>query len=170
MSPTRRSASRLGILLAALSALPAAATAQRVERFVPIPASHSIQVEPDGGPSAAGVFLASAVAPGAGQYRLGAGRWVAYAAVEAWAWIDRVKRHFANRDGAAYLIAEALNERGMTVAGIRLGWEIDRARARAGTRADSRDALAQSGVRRQASGYRDSKWTRRERERPARWL
>jgi soluble lytic murein transglycosylase len=38
--------------------------------------------------------------------------------------VERVKRHFANRDGALYLIAEALNARGMTVSGIRLGWEI----------------------------------------------
>lgn len=38
--------------------------------------------------------------------------------------VDRIKRHFADRDGALYLIAEALNARGMTVSGIRLGWEI----------------------------------------------
>ena len=38
--------------------------------------------------------------------------------------IDRIKRHFATRDGALYLIAESLNARGMTVTGIRLGWEI----------------------------------------------
>ncbi|HUF11660.1 MAG TPA: transglycosylase SLT domain-containing protein [Longimicrobiales bacterium] len=38
--------------------------------------------------------------------------------------VERLKRHFAQRDGALYLIAEALNARGMTIAGIRLGWEI----------------------------------------------
>lgn len=38
--------------------------------------------------------------------------------------VERVKRHFANHDGALYLIAEALNARGMTVSGIRIGWEI----------------------------------------------
>ena len=38
--------------------------------------------------------------------------------------VDRIKRHFGGRDGALYLIAESLNARGMTVSGIRLGWEI----------------------------------------------
>lgn len=38
--------------------------------------------------------------------------------------VERLKRHFGQRDGALYLIAEALNARGMTIAGIRLGWEI----------------------------------------------
>lgn len=39
------------------------------------------------GPSPAGAFLASALIPGAGQYRLAADRWVAYLGVEAWAWL-----------------------------------------------------------------------------------
>lgn len=37
-------------------------------------------------------FLASALAPGAGQYLLGAGRWVPYAVVEVWAWITYLER------------------------------------------------------------------------------
>lgn len=43
-----------------------------------------------GEPSPIGAFLASAIVPGAGQYSLGAGRWVAYVGVEAWAWINWV--------------------------------------------------------------------------------
>ena len=74
-------------LLVGLWAVPTAATAQRIESFTAAPVQ--LVPPPQGGsPSAAGAFLASAVAPGAGQYRLGAGRWVAYAAVEAWAWIN----------------------------------------------------------------------------------
>mgnify|MGYP006200225665 CR=1 FL=1 len=42
---------------------------------------------PSAVPSAGGSFLASALLPGAGQYRLGAGRWVAYVGVETWAWL-----------------------------------------------------------------------------------
>ncbi|MGH9459363.1 MAG: transglycosylase SLT domain-containing protein, partial [Thermoanaerobaculia bacterium] len=38
--------------------------------------------------------------------------------------IDRLRQHFDNRDGALYLVAEALNERGFTVAGVNLGWDI----------------------------------------------
>lgn len=51
-----------------------------------------------GVPSAGGVFLASAVIPGAGQYRLGAGRWVAYAGVEAWAWINWLDKRSETHD------------------------------------------------------------------------
>lgn len=40
--------------------------------------------------------------------------------------VDRVKRHFDKVDGASYALAEAFNERGHTVTGIRLGWEIYR--------------------------------------------
>lgn len=40
--------------------------------------------------------------------------------------IDRVRQHFAQRDGGDYLVAEALNARGMTVAGVNLGWQIRR--------------------------------------------
>ena len=38
--------------------------------------------------------------------------------------VGRLKTHFEGRDGALYAIAEALNARGMTMAGIRLGWDI----------------------------------------------
>jgi len=40
--------------------------------------------------------------------------------------MERVRRHFARYDGALYTLAEALNERGFTNAGINLGWEIRR--------------------------------------------
>ena len=40
--------------------------------------------------------------------------------------MDRVRRHFARVDGALYSLAEELNERGFTNAGINLGWEIFR--------------------------------------------
>lgn len=54
-------------------------------------------------PSAAGAFLASALVPGSGQYRLGAGRWVAYLGVEAWAWINWMDtRGEADALGAEY--------------------------------------------------------------------
>ena len=38
------------------------------------------------------MFVASALLPGAGQYRLGANRWVAYAGVEVWAWLSYLDR------------------------------------------------------------------------------
>ncbi len=38
--------------------------------------------------------------------------------------IDRLRHHFADRDGALYALAEAFNARGLTFTGIRLGWEI----------------------------------------------
>lgn len=38
--------------------------------------------------------------------------------------IERLKRHFLPRDGALYALAEAFNERGYTLTGVRLGWEI----------------------------------------------
>lgn len=51
----------------------------------------------------AGAFLASALVPGAGQYRLGAGRWVAYLGVETWAWINWAdSRAEADELGAEY--------------------------------------------------------------------
>lgn len=40
--------------------------------------------------------------------------------------IDRLRRHFAETDGASYALAEAFNERGFTLTGIRLGWDIYR--------------------------------------------
>lgn len=40
--------------------------------------------------------------------------------------IGRLRRHFAEIDGASYALAEAFNERGYTLTGIRLGWEIHR--------------------------------------------
>ncbi len=40
--------------------------------------------------------------------------------------VARLKEHFTTPDGARYALAEALNERGYTVDGIRLGWDIRR--------------------------------------------
>jgi soluble lytic murein transglycosylase len=40
--------------------------------------------------------------------------------------VERLKRHFEKTDGASYTLAEAFNERGQTVTGIRLGWDIYR--------------------------------------------
>jgi soluble lytic murein transglycosylase len=40
--------------------------------------------------------------------------------------IERLKRHFDRIDGASYALAEAFNEHGYTVTGIRLGWDIFR--------------------------------------------
>jgi len=40
--------------------------------------------------------------------------------------IERLKGHFSKTDGANYALAEAFNERGHTMTGIRMGWEIYR--------------------------------------------
>jgi soluble lytic murein transglycosylase len=40
--------------------------------------------------------------------------------------VERLRRHFGNRDGFLYALAEAFNERGLTMTGISLGWEIYR--------------------------------------------
>lgn len=40
--------------------------------------------------------------------------------------VERVRGHFEKTDGASYALAEAFNERGHTMTGIRLGWEIYR--------------------------------------------
>jgi soluble lytic murein transglycosylase len=40
--------------------------------------------------------------------------------------MDRVRRHFAQFDGASYALAESLNSRGFTSQGIALGWDIYR--------------------------------------------
>jgi len=40
--------------------------------------------------------------------------------------IERLKRHFEERDGALYALAEAFNARGLTYTGIRIGWDIYR--------------------------------------------
>ncbi len=40
--------------------------------------------------------------------------------------VERLKHHFAETDGASYALAEAFNERGHTMTGIRLGWDIFR--------------------------------------------
>jgi soluble lytic murein transglycosylase len=40
--------------------------------------------------------------------------------------VERLRRHFAQRDGALYALAEAFNERGYTMTGISIGWEIYR--------------------------------------------
>ena len=81
----RRALSAL-VLLLALAADPA--SAQRVGTLEPAPPTVHLGPDKPAPPSAASVFLTSALVPGAGQYRLGAGRWVAYAGVEAWAWIN----------------------------------------------------------------------------------
>ena len=78
------------------------ARAQRYHAFE-APAAPVLLERDANAPPAAGVFLASAVIPGAGQYRLGAGRWVAYVGVETWAWINWVdKRSEANELEQAY--------------------------------------------------------------------
>ncbi|HUF12257.1 MAG TPA: hypothetical protein VMN78_04085 [Longimicrobiales bacterium] len=92
------------LLWAALPLLHAGSLdAQRVDSFerrLQRPPLHSVE---QSDPSVAGAFLASAVVPGAGQYRLGAGRWVAYIGVEAWAWINWVDtRTEANELGTEY--------------------------------------------------------------------
>ena len=84
----RGAASIAAIALLALAA-PRAASAQRVQTY-PIEPPRVVLPTPEQGPSAGSVFLASAVVPGAGQYRLGAGRWIAYVGVETWAWINWV--------------------------------------------------------------------------------
>lgn len=38
--------------------------------------------------------------------------------------VERLKRHFGQRDGALYALAEAFNARGFTLTGIRIGWDI----------------------------------------------
>ncbi|MGH7475895.1 MAG: transglycosylase SLT domain-containing protein, partial [Longimicrobiales bacterium] len=40
--------------------------------------------------------------------------------------VGRIDEHFSDADGAIYLVAEALNERGFTFSGIGLGWDIQR--------------------------------------------
>ncbi len=41
--------------------------------------------------------------------------------------VERLRAHFSRRDGGDYALAEALNERGYTLTGIGMGWEIFRA-------------------------------------------
>lgn len=62
-------------------------------------------------PSAGGAFLASAIVPGAGQFRLGAGRWVAYIGVEAWAWLT-----WSDARGEANDLEDAYRDLGWAVA------------------------------------------------------
>jgi hypothetical protein len=64
--------------------------AQRVQTMDAAAPAVRLDADKPAPPSAASVFLTSALVPGAGQFRLGAGRWVAYAGVEAWAWINWV--------------------------------------------------------------------------------
>lgn len=82
------------LLIGFLWATPAAA--QRLHAVEPPrPAAFAAEA---GSPSPAGVFLASALLPGAGQYSLGAGRWVAYLGVELWGWLTYLD---ARSEGAA---------------------------------------------------------------------
>ena len=85
-----RSRGRTAIVAVALLtlALSHPLAAQRLHRYEARPAAVLLPAAQLAEPSAAGVFLASAVIPGAGQYRLGAGRWVAYVGVEVWAWAN----------------------------------------------------------------------------------
>lgn len=69
---------------------PASLAAQRL--VVLEPAGTGDAAAPASPASAGGAFLWSTLIPGAGQYRLGAGRWVAYAGVEAWAWLSYLER------------------------------------------------------------------------------
>lgn len=85
------------LVAAALSGallLPPDCGAQRIhDHTVPLQDAGAPKLHDDqSGPSAGGSFLASALLPGAGQYRLGAGRWVVYAGVEVWAWLSYVER------------------------------------------------------------------------------
>lgn len=83
---TRMAAPVVALLLAWLWTAPVAGQRFRsVEPVVPT----AFDAAPDG-PSPAGAFLASALVPGAGQYRLDAGRWVAYFGVELWAWLTYI--------------------------------------------------------------------------------
>jgi len=77
--------------------LPSPLVAQRYRTLESSPAPIVLEAG-SAGPSAGGVFLASAVIPGAGQYRLGAGRWVAYVGVEAWAWLNWVNERSESAD------------------------------------------------------------------------
>lgn len=66
---------------------PAAAQASAVESRL------WLRVPQNAAPAAPGAaFLASALAPGAGQYLLGADRWVPYGVLEVWAWITYMER------------------------------------------------------------------------------
>lgn len=78
----------IGLALCAGAALPGPAAAQEAARVDLLPRSVSAPLVRSDDPSPLGAFLASAVLPGAGQYRLGDGRWVAYAGIETWAWIN----------------------------------------------------------------------------------
>ncbi len=73
---------------AALLAAPGSVDAQRIHFVEAQAARPDVASGNDAQPSTIGVFLASAVAPGAGQFRMGQGRWVAYLGIEAWAWIN----------------------------------------------------------------------------------
>lgn len=85
-SGRRPAALAVALLLASLWTAPAAA--QRLNSVDPVvPRAAAAR---QSGPSPAGAFLASALVPGAGQYRLDAGRWVAYLGVELWAWLTYI--------------------------------------------------------------------------------
>jgi hypothetical protein len=78
----------LALGAAALLAIPDSAGAQRIH-LVEVQAAEPFDASTNGAPpSTIGVFLASALVPGAGQFRMGQGRWVAYVGIEAWAWIN----------------------------------------------------------------------------------
>lgn len=91
-----------GILLAIIlfAAAPPGLVAQAMgpeARFGPSgrddPAAAGRQEE---GPAPGAAFLASALVPGAGQWRLGDDRWLPYLLVEAWGWVT----YLTNRAGA----------------------------------------------------------------------
>lgn len=97
----------VGLVLACVASAPAAGQTRPAVRF-PVDAS-VLPVLPADRSSAAfdtpaqetrlqpgTAFLASAALPGAGQYLLGADRWIPYVVVEAWAWIT----YFSERSHA----------------------------------------------------------------------
>jgi soluble lytic murein transglycosylase len=44
--------------------------------------------------------------------------------------VERLRQHFAREDGGDYALAEALNERGRTLTGLSMGWDIRRREGR----------------------------------------
>lgn len=93
-------------------------------------------------PSRPGIaFLASALAPGAGQYLLGADRWVPYAVLEVWAWIT-----YLDRRGHARSLTRRYHD---------LAWSVAR-RVSVGERRDSVFDYYESMSRFASSGLFDA--------------
>lgn len=91
--PGRRAAGAAVTLLSVAVAGGAAGQAPaRDLRLWPAPPQASVPLNPGT------AFLASALAPGAGQYLQKADRWVPYAVLEVWAWITFLDRRRDSRD------------------------------------------------------------------------